>query len=120
MRALLDVRYGESVVPDSRWNRMVETLLIDAGLPTPRLEYEVTAESGEFIARVDLAYPRQKLAIELDSIRWHHNLESFEKDPRRKNVLLVAGWRVLTFTWSDYAENPTGLTATVRSALTEI
>ncbi len=116
LRQLLEVRYGESAIPDSAWNRIVGTLLLDAGLPEPRYEVEIR-EGDRFVARVDLAYERQKLAIELDSVRWHLNQTSFVEDPRRKNNLLLAGWRVLTFTWTDYTERPHHLVDTVRRVL---
>lgn len=117
LRTMLEARYGETAIPDSRWNRMVGTLLLDAGLSEPAYEHEVTNEAGEFLARVDLAYPLARLAIELDSVRWHHNLESFRADPRRKNALLIEGWRVLTFTWEDFSKRPGELVASVRAAM---
>ena len=113
LRKLLDVRFGETAIPDSRWNRMVADLLVDAGLSAPKLEHEVRDGSGAFLARVDLAYPQKKIAIELDSQRWHLNHESFRDDPRRKNKLTVRGWTVLTFTWSDYVDSPSELISTV-------
>ena len=117
LRAILDVSYGSERLPDSRWNRMVHDLLVSAGLPTPEFEYTVRNALGRFVGRVDLAYPDQRVAIECDSVRWHLNRESFERDPRRKNALLLCGWTVLTFTWSDYADHPRHLCATVRAAL---
>lgn len=120
LRTLLDARYGEHRVPDSRWNRMVSDLLIDAGLPEPVAEWEVRSSSGDVIARVDLAYPKQRLAIELDSVRYHFNQASFVRDPRRKNALGLQGWTVLTFTWTDYADNPRLLIETVRKMLTNL
>lgn len=120
LRKFLDLRYGSLRVPDSRWNRMVGDLLIDAGLPMPTYEREVRLPDGKFIGRVDLAYPHMQLAIELDSVRYHLNHDSFVKDPRRKNALQLAGWTVLTFTWSDYADNPVQLVRTVRSMLTNL
>ncbi len=120
LRTMLEARYGDTAIPDSRWNRMVGTLLLDAGLAEPVYEHEVVNRAGEFVARVDLAYPRIKLAIELDSVRWHHNLDSFVADPRRKNALLLEGWRVLTFTWDDFSTRPGELVRSVRVALAEI
>lgn len=116
LRKVLDVRYGESAIPDSTWNRNVGTLLGDAGLPDPVFEHEISA-GGQLIARVDLAYPWLKVAIELDSVRWHHNIESFRRDPRRKNKLTLLGWTVLTFTWSDFVDTPDALVGAVRQAL---
>lgn len=118
LRALIDQRAVVSPIPDSAWNRMVGRLLESAGLPTPRYEFTVRDASDRFVGRVDLAYPRQRIAIELDSVRWHLNRESFELDPRRKNALTIAGWTVLTFTWADYTERPEVLVRTVRAALT--
>lgn len=116
LRKMLDVRYGDSNIPDSTWNRDVGVLLLDGGLPEPQYEFEVTNPAGGFVARVDLAYPERKIAIELDSVRWHLNRVSFEADPRRKNQLAVDGWTVLTFTWSDYINHPDALIDTVRRA----
>lgn len=116
LRLELEQRYGDSAIPDSNWNRDVGYLLTDGGLPEPEFEYEVH-HRGAFVARVDLAYPEAKLAIECDSVRWHANSESFVSDPRRRNKLLNAGWRVLSFTWADYANQPAQLVTTVWAAL---
>lgn len=117
LRRLLDVRYGEESIPDSSWNRMVGQLIERSSLPTPIYEHEIRNASGQFLARVDLAFPRQRIAVELDSVRWHLNRESFERDPRRKNKLLLDGWTVLTFTWSDYVDQPWSITESVAAAL---
>ena len=117
MRRLLEERDEADPIPDSRWNRMVGQLLLDSYLPPPVYEHEVCDSSGSVIARVDLAFPKQRVAIELDSVRWHLNRDSFERDPRRKNRLLLAGWTVLTFTWSDYVDNPGLLVRTVGAAV---
>lgn len=116
LRTFLETANPDAAIPDSRWNRMVGVLLLDAGLAEPRYEHTIR-QSGRFVARVDLAYPRRKLAIELDSVRWHMNQSSFVEDPRRRNQLLLSGWRVLSFTWADYYERPRDLVAAVRAAL---
>ncbi len=90
------------------------------------LESQVTAggsvgegpEPGSLLAQVDLAYPDQRVAIELDSVRWHHNQRSFVEDRRRRNRLLLAGWNVLNFTWDDYVNRPADLCAQVKAACT--
>lgn len=115
LRTLLEARFGDKHIPDSRWNRMVADLLVDRGLAEPALEYEIRAGT-QLVGRVDLAYPRERVAIELDSVRWHLNSESFVQDPRRKNRLMLSGWTVLTFTWSDYIDTPQNLVETVRLA----
>lgn len=117
LRASLEARLGDDPVPLSEWSRMVQDLLVDAGLGPPRLEYRICRADGSLMAQVDLAYPGHRLAIELDSVRYHLNRESFVSDPRRRNRLMVAGWNVLTFTWDDYINRPADLCSTVAATL---
>lgn len=111
MRAFLDHPDGD--LPASHWSRRVAIMLIEAGLPAPQLEYPVPAAN----ARIDLAYPAQMVGIELDSIAWHLNRESFTSDRRRRNRLENLGWRILNFTWEDYQRSG-HIVDVVRSALT--
>jgi Transcriptional regulator, AbiEi antitoxin len=115
-RLILDERYGTKV-PLSSWSRGLERLLVDAGLPRPRLEYVVTTEAGTFVAQVDAAYPQALLAMELQSKRFHLNESGFERDPIRRNRLRRLGWTVLEFTWRYFVEQPRALVAEVRSFL---
>ena len=96
---------------------MVAELLTGAGLDYPVLEYRVYDAHGVFVAQVDLAYPVHRVAIELDSARWHDNRVSFVEDRRRRNEITLAGWDVLNFAWNDYADRPRTLCDTVVRAL---
>lgn len=115
LRAALDERIGESGLPRSDFSRMVARLLVSHGLPKPEFEYEVTDPTGR-IGFVDLAYPDERIAIELDSVRWHLNRVSFERDPARRNRVVNQGWLPLSFTWKAYYERPFELVTTVSTA----
>jgi len=81
--------------PESR----VRVLLTLAGLrPVP--QYTVTTADGVFVARVDLAYPQHRVAVEYDGL-WHADTAQFRKDRRRLNALVAAGWTVLHLTAVD-------------------
>jgi very-short-patch-repair endonuclease len=71
--------------------------LILAGLPTPQAQYEVAGPDGRFIARVDLAWPEPRVAVEYDG-EWHADAVQLRRDRRRLNRLLGAGWVVLHVT----------------------
>lgn len=116
LRASLAERFDD-VVPLSDWSRMVADLLVGAGFEYPALEHRVRRADGSFVAQVDLAFPSHRVAIELDSVRWHDNRESFVQDRRRRNEITLAGWTVLNFTWSDYADHPAALCEAVAKAL---
>lgn len=116
LRAVLDERTGSPTVPLSEWGRQAAELLETAGLPRPELEHRVHRSDGAFLAQLDLAYPELKIGIELDSVRFHLNRESFEHDPERRNTLEVEGWMVLNFTWRFGHDRPGRLCAMVRQA----
>ena len=67
--------------------------------------------------RLDLAYPRELLAIELDGKEGHLNDVAFEADPIRDNRLLLAGWTVLHYTWHRFIDAPAEVVEEVRAAL---
>jgi hypothetical protein len=105
---LLDER-AESP-PESR----LRVLLALAGLP-PEPQWTVRRPDGVFVARVDLAYPGARLAIEYDGA-WHGRPGELRRDRRRLNGLVAAGWRVLHVTAADM-HHPADLIARVRALL---
>lgn len=96
--------------PESR----LRVLLRLAGL-TPSPQYEIRGPGGRFIARVDLAFPGHRVAIEYDGA-WHGAAGQLARDRRRLNALVEAGWRVLHLTAADLRE-PAAVVAAVRRLL---
>ncbi|MEU6204576.1 hypothetical protein ABZ814_13425 [Micromonospora musae] len=89
--------------------------LVLAGLPRPQTQY-VVAEAGRFIARLDLAWPDFKVAVEYDGL-WHDDPEQFHRDRRRLNRLLGGDWIVLHLTARRLRDDFPGFVAEVRAAL---
>lgn len=117
VRRLLAERYGDTDIPLSGWSRKVARLLVEHGLPEPAFEHRVEDERGDLVAQVDLAYSRQRIAIELQSKRWHLNRRSFEADPARWNRLTLLGWRVFPVTWAVCDQQPAELCRMIERAL---
>jgi very-short-patch-repair endonuclease len=57
------------------------------------------------------------VGIELDGTDGHLNEVAFESDAVRDNRLLLAGWRVLHYTWRRFIEEPSDVVDEVRAAL---
>jgi hypothetical protein len=57
--------------------------------PVP--QYEVRVQ-GRFVARVDLAFPAAKVAVEYDGQAVHERQDAFTRDRQRQNELVRAGW----------------------------
>jgi very-short-patch-repair endonuclease len=64
----------------------------DHGLPTP--SFNTTALGFE----IDALWPRQRLAVELDSWEFHGHRAAFERDRARDTTLQVAGYRIIRVT----------------------
>jgi very-short-patch-repair endonuclease len=114
LRSILEEHHGEVATADSGFERLVMTRLIEAGLPRPVLQHEVRI--GPATYRIDLAYPDERVAIELDG-QIHLQREVWERDHFRQTVLTNAGWHVLRFTWTQYKENPAWMVREIRAAL---
>ena len=89
--------------------------LVLAGLPCPETQY-VVADAGRFVARLDLAWPQFKVAVEYDGL-WHDDPEQFHRDRRRLNQLLGGEWIVLHLTARRLRDDFDGFVAEVRAAL---
>jgi hypothetical protein len=91
-------------------------LLLTSGLAAVP-QYVVRDADGRFIARVDLAFPEHRVAIEYDGA-WHGKPGQLAHDRRRLNALVAAGWTVLHVTATDLHE-PQSLVGVVRQLLLE-
>lgn len=97
--------------PESR----LRVILVLGGLsPVPQLE--VRDDAGRFLARVDLALPGHRLALEYDGREVHTRPDAFVRDRQRHNALVAAGWTVLRFTAGDLRQ-PDRVLTVVRAAL---
>ncbi|MGY1615750.1 hypothetical protein ACI797_03310 [Geodermatophilus sp. SYSU D00691] len=75
-------------------------LMLRGRLPPPVAQFDVRDGDGRFVARVDFAWPGQRVAVEYDGL-WHAQPGQFARDRRRLNRLHAAGWRVLFVTAAD-------------------
>jgi hypothetical protein len=87
-----------------------------AKMPPPVVQYEVYAGS-RFVARVDLAWPDRRVAVEYDGV-WHATSAQLHADRRRLNRLVTAGWTVLHVTSARLATDFPGFLSELRAALT--
>jgi very-short-patch-repair endonuclease len=55
-------------------------------------------DNGKAVARVDLAWPAQRVIVEVDGYRYHSGRHEWERDLARRNALAAAGWKVLHVT----------------------
>ncbi len=107
---------------DSPKETELRLLLVRHGLPEPEINLPLFDESGRWIEDPDLAYNREKVAIQYDG--GHHAAPAQRRsDISRDENARDAGWRVVVLTQSDLIPfvpgmEPTAVTR-VRAALQE-
>jgi very-short-patch-repair endonuclease len=96
---------------------VIRLLLVRAGLTPETLQLRLFTRDGVCYARLALAWPSRKLAVEADGREPHDAPDALYRDRSRQNDLVLAGWTVLRFTWSDVRHRPAWVVAQVRRAL---
>jgi very-short-patch-repair endonuclease len=117
LRDLLIPRTRGRAPTDSSMELDLRHLIDDARLPAPVHQYPFIIPMGRI--RMDLAYPHRLLDIETDSLSWHRDRETFERDRRRDNELRALGWTVLRFTWAMIRFDSANTIALIRQHLVD-
>lgn len=93
----------------------MRALIRRAGMEEPVAQFGVDAGARHY--RLDLSYPTRRVALEYDGFDPHISIEAFERDRERQNLLVIAGWVVLRYTWSDLRRHPERMVGQIRRAL---
>lgn len=104
--------------PWSHLERSVHQILVAAGITGWHGNWRWTSPSGRQYV-LDIAFPELCLAIEVDGFAFHGGRETWERDMRRANELVCAGWTLLRFCWSDL-EHPERIVTQVSAALARL
>lgn len=91
--------------------RVLHRILRHAGITGWKANYRVAGY------RVDVAFPVQKVAIEVDGFAFHSGAKEFQIDRTRQNDIVLMRWQVLRFTWLDLTEYPERVIAVITNAL---
>jgi predicted transcriptional regulator of viral defense system len=87
-----------------------------AGLPPPRCNVWIPQPASAAV-EVDFLWPAQRLIVETDGRAFHATRQAFERDRRRDQRLMLAGYRVVRFTWAQLERDAGGVAETVRGLL---
>lgn len=96
---------------------LCRVLLVQAGIGPEESQLVIRSVRGRVLGRVDFAWPSARLVVETDGFAFHADRTSYRNDRRRTNDLVLAGWRVLRFSWEDVVHHPDEVVAAVRTAL---
>jgi hypothetical protein len=116
LRRILERHDATMHLARSELERRFLQLCIRFGLPAPAINVPISLPDGR-TAIVDALWREEQLAVETDGRETHATRLAFERDRHRDAQLMLAGWRVVRFTWRQVTEDPAAVAATVRSLL---
>ena len=82
------------IQPESPAEARLVRRLDEWGMPEPVLQHVVRDQHGGFVARLDIAWPEHRVALEYDGMR-AHNPRRVEHDERRDAAVEALGWAVV-------------------------
>lgn len=103
--------YSPAAVLRSNLERDFLTLVLESGLPRPSTNY--VAHGFE----LDVYWPEQRFAVELDTYETHGTHEAFERDRLRQEDLKLVGIEMTRITDNRLAREPDGIVARLRRFL---
>ena len=95
LQAVLSLYTAGTTPTRSEMEERFLKLCDDHGISRPEVNIRIEGEE------VDFAWRDARLIVEVDGYRYHREPSSFESDRERDVKLVLAGWRVLRFTWTQ-------------------
>jgi very-short-patch-repair endonuclease/predicted transcriptional regulator of viral defense system len=95
----------------SEAERLIRGLCKQAQLPQPLTNIMLNGHL------VDFFWPDHRLIVEVDGYDTHGNRQAFEKDRRRDQTHIAAGYVVIRITWRQLQHEPIALAARIAQAL---
>jgi predicted transcriptional regulator of viral defense system len=112
---LAELRLGTTLTRSELEERLL-AICREAALPRPDVNAWIPYPGGGG-AEADFLWREQQLVVEVDGRDVHTTRRAFEHDRRRDQRLMLAGWRVVRFTWRQVLFEPAYVAATLRSLL---
>jgi very-short-patch-repair endonuclease len=112
--AVEDMAEGRLSAAERRLHRILQS----AGITGWSADVQVRDDDG-LIGRADVLFAEERLVVEVDGFE-HHAVDEFQRDRTRQNRLVLAGWTVLRFTWSDLVDRPGMVADRIRTMLTTL
>ncbi len=102
---------------ESPMETRLRLVLVLAGLPEPAVNASARTEDGRWLARPDLGYARERIAVEYDGRHHIRREQQWEADLPRRERLESHGWWVLVVTARQLYTDPRGVVLRVAAAL---
>jgi hypothetical protein len=113
IRRLLEEHYVGSTLTESMIEEAFFALTRRLGLPDPQVQQWIDLGDGGPMIRADFVWRPQRVIVETDGTRVHGTHQARERDPRRDQRAILAGWKPIRTTWRQIFRRPQELGPTL-------
>jgi very-short-patch-repair endonuclease len=82
-------------------------------MPMPEVNKWIDLHDGEPPIKADFVWRRERVIVETDGGKFHSTRQARERDPRRDQRAILAGWTPVRTTWRQVMRRPRELEATL-------
>lgn len=115
LRSVADTHRDHGAATQSRLEVIVSRAVAAGRLPKP--VHQLRVEIGPHAFLLDLAWPDARTFVEADGFAYHRTRQQFLRDRERQNLLVVAGWQPLRYTWPVARNDPDRVVSQIREVL---
>lgn len=113
IKRLLEEHYVGSTLTESELEEGFFALTRRLGLPDPLVNEWIDLGDGGPMIKADFVWRPQRVIVETDGARFHGTAQAKERDPRRDQRAVRAGWRPIRTTWRQVFRRPQELGPTL-------
>ena len=117
VRAILADHYIGKTPTANEFEEAFFAICHRTGMPLPEVNQWVDLGDGEPPIKADFLWRRHRVIVETDGQRFHGTRQARERDPRRDQRAMLAGWRTVRTTWRQVMNRPHELEATLPALL---
>jgi predicted transcriptional regulator of viral defense system len=113
VKQLLEEHYIGSTPTQSELEEAFLALCRRLRLPEPKVSRWIDLHDGEPMIWADFVWFEQRVIVETDGDKFHGTHQARERDPRRDQRAIVAGWMPVRTTWRQVMRRPRELEPTL-------
>jgi hypothetical protein len=106
IKCLLEEHYIGSTLTQSELEEGFYALCGRYHLPMPEVNAWIDLHDGEPMIRGDFVWRPERVIVETDGHTYHGTAQARERDPRRDQRAILAGWRPIRTTWRQVFRRP--------------